>query len=380
MPAYTGVRKKGKRWYFRINHQRVDGTRYQEERRGYATAAEAWQAKQKYESNIKKLNEHSDTLTVDDFVTQYMEHCKGHVDQSTIRQYKWLSECVKDLIGSKKLVTFRTKDVEQFCLAFRKSPQRKHPEKTNSARSTVHALNFMSGMFEYAIDMELVLKNPVSRYKVPAPPRVPPRYWEDDEINAFLDASLKSRYYIAYSIMAGTGCRIGEACSLRWQYVDLKNGMISIVASFTHAEKGYEEKDPKTDDSIRLITLPQPTLEDLKEHKLRQDIERKVAGPMWEENDLVFATSVGKHVMPHNVRSHMNRVRSRLGLRPLSPHGLRHTHATLLLADGEPLVAVAERLGHGDPAVTARTYAHVLASTERSLAQTMGRHLHSRNG
>ncbi|GLG02531.1 hypothetical protein Alches_25720 [Alicyclobacillus hesperidum subsp. aegles] len=74
----------------------------------------------------------------------------------------------------------------------------------------------------------------------------------------------------------------------------------------------------------------------------------------------------------------MEKVRVRLGLPKMSPHGMRHTHATLLLADHEPLNAVAQRLGHKDPALTARTYAHVLASTEKALAKSMGKHLRAR--
>ncbi|GLG02530.1 hypothetical protein Alches_25710 [Alicyclobacillus hesperidum subsp. aegles] len=129
--------------------------------------------------------------------------------------------------------------------------------------------------------MDIVTTNPVKRYKAPKPEKIPPRFWEEHEINAFLDEVSKSRHYIAYSLMAGTGCRIGEILALRWRYVNLDTGVISIVKSITHAEKGYEEKDPKTDGSIRSITLPEPTLEDLRAHKIRQDKERQIAGAKW---------------------------------------------------------------------------------------------------
>jgi integrase len=376
---YIGVRKKGNKWYFRVNHRRKDGKRYQEEHGGYDTAAAAYEARKIYLAQMHKPKASPSELTIAEFVDQYMDHCREHCDQSTIRQYKWLAGCVKEMIGDRKLCEFKTRDVEQFCIDFRNAPQKRRPHRTNSVRSMVHMRNFLSGMFEYAIDMEIVTTNPVRRYRAPKPDKVPPRFWEEHEINAFLDAVSKSRYYIAFSLMAGTGCRLGEILALRWRYVDLEAGVIRIVKSITHAEKGYEEKDPKTEDSIRSITLPEPTLQDLRAHKLRQDKERELAGDKWEDNDLVVATSTGKHVAPHNLRMYMEKVRVRLGLPKLSPHGMRHTHATLLLADHEPLNAVAQRLGHKDPALTARTYAHVLPSTEWALAKTMGRHLRARN-
>ncbi|MCL6455131.1 MAG: site-specific integrase [Alicyclobacillus sp.] len=368
MPSYKGVRKKGDKWYFRINHHRKDGKRYQEEHGGYDSAQEAYNARNEYLSQVNKPKTQPNGTTIGEFVVQYIAQktCK----ESTLRQYMWLSECVREMIGDRKLCEFKTRDVSNFCTEFGKTPQKKRKDRTNSAQSVVHMRNFLSGMFEYAISEELIQVNPVTRYHAPEPERTAPNFWTPEELHQFLSEVAKSRHAIAFELMAGSGCRIGEIVALRWRQVNFDTGKIRITTSRTHGLKGYKEGAPKKG-SFRSITLPTRTLDALRIHKLNQDKERAKAGGLWEDNDLVVATELGRPVSPSNLRTYMSRVVKRLGLPPLSPHGLRHTHATLLLAEQKPLNAVAERLGHKDPSVTARTYAHVLASTEQDLATTM---------
>ncbi|GLG02529.1 hypothetical protein Alches_25700 [Alicyclobacillus hesperidum subsp. aegles] len=127
MAKYIGVRKKGDKWYFRINHRRKDGKRYQEEHGGYETAAAAYEARKEYMGQINKPKIQPSEITIGEFVDQYMEHCKEHIDKSTMRQYKWLAGCVKEMLSAQKLCKFKTRDVEQFCIAFRNAPQKRRP-------------------------------------------------------------------------------------------------------------------------------------------------------------------------------------------------------------------------------------------------------------
>ncbi|HUZ68991.1 MAG TPA: site-specific integrase, partial [Candidatus Saccharimonadales bacterium] len=96
---------------------------------------------------------------------------------------------------------------------------------------------------------------------------------------------------------------------------------------------------------------------------------RELFGPLWEEHGVVFDRGNGEPVAPRTVEALMARRVKRLGLPKLSPHGLRHTHATVLLSDGAPVHAVQQRLGHGSAQITLNVYAHVLPGSERTIAE-----------
>ncbi len=106
------------------------------------------------------------------------------------------------------------------------------------------------------------------------------------------------------------------------------------------------------------------------EHRRRQQQERQFAGDSWVDGDHIFRRERGEPLFPDTptalmrklLRQH-NESATAVGQRPLTVirlHDLRHLHATLLLKAGVPVHVVANRLGHADPAITLRVYAHVL--------------------
>jgi integrase len=114
------------------------------------------------------------------------------------------------------------------------------------------------------------------------------------------------------------------------------------------------------------VSLDAGTVAVLREHRRRQAAEQLVAGPLWQRADLVFVTETGRPVHPDTVSNLMPRFGARLPHAPL--HDLRHVHATTLLFSGVPVHVVAARLGHADPAITLRVYAHVLREQAAGVA------------
>lgn len=138
-----------------------------------------------------------------------------------------------------------------------------------------------------------------------------------------------------------TGCRRGEALGLRWDDVNLKTGSVRIMRSRT----GYGISTPKTKTSTRGVDLD-PGTTALKAWRRAQRLERVKAGPGWEDSNLVFTREDGLGYHPDAVTAMFGRKVGRLKVNPITLHGLRHTHATLLLAAGENPRVVSERLGH----------------------------------
>jgi integrase len=99
--------------------------------------------------------------------------------------------------------------------------------------------------------------------------------------------------------------------------------------------------------------------------------ERRLASPQWEDGDLVFCTRDGKPINPNNVYRNYLAIIARAGVPRINLHGARHTHTTLALANGAPLKAVSERLGHVKSSITLDTYSHVLPDMQDRVVEAI---------
>lgn len=118
----------------------------------------------------------------------------------------------------------------------------------------------------------------------------------------------------------------------------------------------------------RLVDLDERTALALRAWRQRQREERLAAGSQWVESSSVFTDEFGRPLHPHAVFGYFERAVRDSGLPPLNFHGLRHSHATVLLQAGVPVRVVAERLGHADPAMTLRVYQHAVPGMQRQEA------------
>jgi Phage integrase family len=129
--------------------------------------------------------------------------------------------------------------------------------------------------------------------------------------------------------------------------------------------------EPKTDRSKRTLPLPAPLAAALIEHRTRQDKERLTAGSLWQGSPCVFTTPIG----PRNDFREFRKLLARAGLPPVRLHDLRHTAASLLLAQNVPARVVMEILGHSQIALTMNTYSHVAPEISHEAADRMARML-----
>jgi integrase len=166
-----------------------------------------------------------------------------------------------------------------------------------------------------------------------------------------------------------TGCRRGEVLALRWS--DIRDGAAFVDRSLSQTRAGLIFKSTKTE-RPRRIELPPTTLPVLACHRERQDEFRRQFGPNYRSDlDLIIANSDGTPLKPDSVSGTVSRLCRMLGLpKGASLHTIRHSHASLLLADGVDLATVSERMGHSSVATTANIYAHAIRGKDRAAAQT----------
>jgi len=159
----------------------------------------------------------------------------------------------------------------------------------------------------------------------------------------------------------GVGLRQGKALGLRWQDLNLEAGTLSVNVSLQKWDGAYLLAELKTDKSRRTIKLPDICTAALHNHHGRQLRERErlglALGNTW---GLVFTEEDGTAISRHAISMRFKRLLEREGINKHRFHDLRHTAATLLLAQGVPLRVLQEILGHSQLATTADIYTHVL--------------------
>ena len=201
-----------------------------------------------------------------------------------------------------------------------------------------------------------------------------------DEARALIAASRGERLQAAFSAALSLGLRRGEVLGLRWKDLDLDGAVptAAITKQLQRTKRGLELVDVKTQRSRRRLHLPPPLVEDLRRHRSRQNEDRFALGAEWRDVlGLVFTTPLGTPVDPRNFSRLVGELCQKAGIGHWSPHELRHSCASLLLAQGVPLEVVSEVLGHSSIRVTKDVYGHLLAPARAQAAAAMQRTLWS---
>jgi len=194
-----------------------------------------------------------------------------------------------------------------------------------------------------------------------------------EEANHLLEAATGERLEGLYVLAVTCGLRLGELQALRWACLDLDRGRLRITATYQGTIDGKPIfAEPKTARSRREVHLSALAVAALRRHRRAQLEERMRAANLWEDHDLVFSTSTGRPLDGNNFRARaFGRLLVKAGLAPMRFHSLRHTAATLLLAEGLNVKVVSEMLGHADITTTLRTYSHVLPGMGQAAADAM---------
>lgn len=201
------------------------------------------------------------------------------------------------------------------------------------------------------------------------------------EARKLLEAAADDRLLALYSVGLALGLRLGEALGLHWADVDLDAGTLRVRTALQRVKgpDGWKLTmvEPKSKRSRRTIPLPGSCVEALRAHRLRQMEERLAAGTRWVEQGLVFTTPKGTPIDPRNLLRRFHAVCELAGIGQRRFHDLRHTCASLLLAQNVHPRVVMETLGHSQMGLTMDTYSHVLPVLQRDAADLMDRALQS---
>ncbi|WP_033820901.1 tyrosine-type recombinase/integrase [Kitasatospora sp. MBT63] len=245
-----------------------------------------------------------------------------------------------------------------------------------SARTVQYAHAVLRSSLQNAVREELLARNVARLVERPSVPHKEVQPLNAAEVRLLLRAGRDHRLYPLWLLLVSTGLRRGEVLALTWADIDLDARQLRVRRNLQRVKGTLVFGTPKTARSLRTIALPASCVAQLRRRREDQLQERAEAGLEWQPLDiqpdgLVFTTLTGTALDPRNLNRSLAALCASAGIRRIRVHDLRHTCASLMLAEGVGVRTIMETLGHSTITMTLDTYAHVMQSTLREAADRM---------
>ena len=244
-------------------------------------------------------------------------------------------------------------------------------KKPLSCKTILEHHRLLRAMLHKAVYWQLIVANPAERVQPPKSRKPKRKSYDDEQTKILLEnlellSSKDTKYKVAIILTVFTGVRLGELMGLEWTDVDFKNGILSINRSSQYlSDMGVFTKVPKTESSIREIAIPEFIISLLEEYKLWYEEQKSIYGELWTNSDRLFVQADGKPMHPSTISKWFVKYVGQIGLPVINFHGLRHTNASLLVAQNIDIAVISARLGHAQISTTLDFYVHPLLSHNR---------------
>lgn len=228
-----------------------------------------------------------------------------------------------------------------------------------------HYLSVINRIFKYAVLMDVINSNPFDKVIKPKSRQTQRKgnFLTKEELKEFLklaQTTTLSYFFPLVHLMAYTGLRQGEALALKWSDIDFENKKITVDKTAVRIKEKQIIQTPKTKNSKRVISIDPNTLSILKNWKKDQIKIYFKNGKHFEgKENFIFTNQRGEWVHIHNFIRYFKRFIADHGLKQITPHGLRHTHASLLFSAGVEPKNISDRLGHSTVQITLDLYTHI---------------------
>lgn len=367
-----GIVKRGATWCYKLELARdpATGERRQRWVSGFRTRKQAEADRDEARAGVRKgTYTPPSRQTVAGYLTEWLagmraEYAPGTWDAAKIH----VERCIVPRIGGVPLSALTTTQIKAMYADLRErgrlrgdqplSPKTVH----NIHRTLSRALNDATRETPPRIPA-----NPAARaHKMPDSPPQPT--WSVEQLRVFLARVADDRLFALWRLAPSSGLRRGELAGLRWRDVDLEAGRIALVEQRAKGG-GTVSRQRLKGKRGRSVDLDPVTVAALRSWRKAQAAERLAWPGEWgNDADLVFAHEDGRPLHPDSITKTFKRRVEAAGLPWVKLHGLRHTHATLLLQAGVNIKIVQERFGHSSIAITGDVYSHVTPGMQADAA------------
>ena len=315
----------------------------------------------------------SEKFELFDFMDKWLKYKKPRVSKLTYDEYRSGIKRAKQFFKKDTFYidTIRPIDIQDYYNSILSSGA-----KTSTLKNR-HLC--MHNLFEYAVKLDLIPFNPTSRVEMPKLEKHDATFYSKEELDSLFSVFVDDRMEIVVHIAAYYGLRRCEILGLQWDSIDFENKTITIrrkVITVMGDGGEYEticENKLKTNATRRTLPLVPHSERLLSAKKKQQEYYRKMLRGGYNNDYLNFVCTddFGNLIKPEYVTSHFRYVVDKNGLRHLRFHDLRHTCASLLIANHIPLKAIQDWLGHANFQTTANIYSHLDFSSRVESAETI---------
>ena len=320
----------------------------------------------------KEVGDLSSDMLFADYLLEWLEIAKGRLAHATYGAYQGLLKSTIVPYFRKKKLTLRELEARHLQMFYSEMLRRVTPNTVIHYHAVIHSA------LKYAVKTDMLVQNVADKVDRPKKNSFQPVFLSAEEMQKMFEALRGTKLELPVLVAAFYGLRRGEVVGLKWDAIDFEQGTISVKRTVTSTiidgkYQEFEQKSAKTKSSLRTLPLVSNIWEKLLALREQQKENRRVCGNCYSKkyDGYVFVDAMGNIFNPRSVTANFSKLLEQNGLRHIRFHDLRHSCASLLLANDVPLKHIQEWLGHSDISTTANIYAHLDYKSKITSAQAM---------
>ena len=370
---------KNGRYYAVLNYRNAGGQRKTKwislglPEKGNKRKAEAELARIRAEFEPpKEVGDLSSDMLFADYLLEWLEIAKGRLAVATYSSY---AAMIKKPVGPyfrQRNLTLRELEARHLQMFYSEMLRKVKPNTVIHYHAIIHSA------LKYAVKTDMLVQNVADKVDRPKKNSFQPVFLSAEEMQKMFEALRGTKLELPVLVAAFYGFRRGEVLGLKWDAIDFERGTISVIRTVTTItldgkQTEIEQQSAKTKSSLRTLPLIGSFREYFLQVKEAQELNKQVCGNCYnyEYDGFVFVDELGERMRVDYLTNAFPKFLESHGLRRMRFHDLRHSCASLLLANGVPLKHIQEWLGHSDFTTTANIYAHLDYKSKITSAQAM---------
>ena len=320
----------------------------------------------------KEVGDLSSDMLFADYLLEWLEIAKGRLAVATYSSY---AAMIKRPVGPyfrQRNLTLRELEARHLQMFYSEMLRKVKPNTVIHYHAIIHSA------LKYAVKTDMLVQNVADKVDRPKKNSFQPVFLSAEEMQKMFEALRGTKLELPVLVAAFYGFRRGEVLGLKWDAIDFERGTISVIRTVTTItldgkQTEIEQQSAKTKSSLRTLPLIGSFREYFLQVKEAQELNKQVCGNCYnhEYDGFVFVDELGERMRANYLTSAFPKFLESHGLRRMRFHDLRHSCASLLLANGVPLKHIQEWLGHSDFTTTANIYAHLDYKSKITSAQAM---------
>ena len=306
----------------------------------------AWETEFKNSVDVKM------DMTLEEFIKVYFQDKQGELKERSIKNKRYMMERhIVPYLGKKKMNDITPSDVIKWQSILR--------EKNYKPTYLRMINNQLVALFTHAHNIYSLENNPCKKVKKMGKSDANKlSFWTKEEFDLFIETvDKRDRYYVIFMVLFWTGCREGELLALTLNDINFEDNTINIDKTYFRSEGRDIVTTPKTEGSVRIITIPE-----FLKIELQKYTQQLYDYPRDERLFPITARALQKKLKSQIARANVKEIRV---------HDLRHSHVAFLINEGVQPLLIKERLGHKDIKVTMNTYGHLYPNQQRAVADML---------